>query len=160
MRPSTVHMASPDPFPAEALAHVAALVRRLRAGWNRLEKQPDLFDALTPPGDRVLAPAGKLSTARHAAAFANASDAAPQSIVQADCRVYQPTMPARSVVCVVTSPPYNLGKPYRSYDDNRPLAEYLAQQEFVAPEIARVLRPDGHRNPARQRGACARISRA
>jgi site-specific DNA-methyltransferase (adenine-specific) len=111
---------------------------------NHLEKQPGLFDALTPPGGRVPGPASKLPTARHLAAFASARDAAPQEIVQADCLAYLPTMPARSVACVVTSPPYNVARPYSSYDDNRPLAEYLAQQESVAREIARVLRTDGH----------------
>lgn len=33
---------------------------------------------------------------------------------------------ARSVDAVVTSPPYNLGIRYRSYDDGRPRSEYLA----------------------------------
>ena len=34
--------------------------------------------------------------------------------------------PAASVDVLVTSPPYNLGIQYRSYDDGRPRDEYLA----------------------------------
>src|SRR5689334_13865897 len=49
-----------------------------------------------------------------------------------------------SVAVVVTSPPYNFGKAYNSYNDNRPLNEYLAEQAAVAEQIARVLKPDGH----------------
>lgn len=34
-------------------------------------------------------------------------------------------LPKGSVDVVVTSPPYNLGKPYSAYDDDRPRADYL-----------------------------------
>jgi site-specific DNA-methyltransferase (adenine-specific) len=53
-------------------------------------------------------------------------------------------MPAGSIAAVVTSPPYNLGKAYSSYNDSRPLEEYLAEQADVAEQIARVLKLDGH----------------
>lgn len=50
---------------------------------------------------------------------------------------------AGSVDVVVTSPPYNLGVGYRSYDDMVPRAEYLAWTRSWATEVARVLSPGG-----------------
>jgi adenine-specific DNA-methyltransferase len=49
-------------------------------------------------------------------------------------------MPSKSVQLVVTSPPYNIGK---SYEKRAPLETYLAQQEAVIKECARVLSPGG-----------------
>jgi site-specific DNA-methyltransferase (adenine-specific) len=48
-----------------------------------------------------------------------------------------------SVSAVVTSPPYNIGIRYRSYDDSKPREEYLEWIERVAIEIVRVLAPEG-----------------
>ena len=48
-----------------------------------------------------------------------------------------------SISVVTTSPPYNQGVAYRSYDDDRDEAEYLAWMEQVFAEIKRVLTPDG-----------------
>jgi site-specific DNA-methyltransferase (adenine-specific) len=44
---------------------------------------------------------------------------------------------------VVTSPPYNLGVPYRSYADDRPRAEYLAWIGSFRNAVDRVLADDG-----------------
>ena len=44
---------------------------------------------------------------------------------------------------VVTSPPYNIGVGYGTYDDRRPCGEYLAWLTEVGLEVARVLKPDG-----------------
>lgn len=44
-----------------------------------------------------------------------------------------------AAACVVTSPPYNVGATYRGYDDSRPWAEYWADVELWAAEMARVL---------------------
>ena len=44
---------------------------------------------------------------------------------------------------VVTSPPYNLGLPYRSYRDRRPRAEYLAWVGAVGKAVAEALDADG-----------------
>jgi len=54
------------------------------------------------------------------------------------------TMRRQSVAAVVTSPPYNLGKSYSCHNDNMPEAKYLAWQDGVAQEIARLLVPEGH----------------
>ncbi len=53
------------------------------------------------------------------------------------------TIASDSVSVVVTSPPYNIGVQYRSYDDTRSRDEYLAWIESVANEISRVLHPAG-----------------
>lgn len=44
---------------------------------------------------------------------------------------------------VVTSPPYNIGVAYKTYQDSRPREEYLDWMEQVAQESKRVLKPDG-----------------
>ena len=44
---------------------------------------------------------------------------------------------------VVTSPPYNIGKLYNSYDDKREHGEYRAWCWEWAREILRVIKPDG-----------------
>jgi len=48
-----------------------------------------------------------------------------------------------TVDVVVTSPPYNLGVRYRSYDDRRPRAEYLAWIGKVRDAVAGALSPAG-----------------
>jgi site-specific DNA-methyltransferase (adenine-specific) len=44
---------------------------------------------------------------------------------------------------IVTSPPYNIGKVYRRYDDRKPREEYLAWIGEVAAESRRVLSDNG-----------------
>lgn len=58
-----------------------------------------------------------------------------------DCLNVLPTLDTDSVDVVVTSPPYNIGLGYRSYDDRRPERDYLDWLVEVATEIARVMRP-------------------
>lgn len=48
-----------------------------------------------------------------------------------------------SVDAVVTSPPYNLGIRYRSYDDSLPRSRYLAWTDAWAGAVARTLARDG-----------------
>jgi site-specific DNA-methyltransferase (adenine-specific) len=50
---------------------------------------------------------------------------------------------AKSVDVIVTSPPYNIGIAYKSYDDKRPRAEYLNWLQKIAVELARVLKTEG-----------------
>ena len=52
------------------------------------------------------------------------------------------TEPA-SISVVVTSPPYNIGVKYHTYEDAKPNEEYLAWIEQVAVELRRVLEPEG-----------------
>ena len=51
-----------------------------------------------------------------------------------------PQVPERFVRLVVTSPPYNLGKPYEEKQD---IQDYLKNQEQVIRECVRVLKDDG-----------------
>jgi len=48
-----------------------------------------------------------------------------------------------SIDMVITSPPYNIGKEYRLYRDDRPREEYLDWLEAVAGETRRVLSENG-----------------
>jgi site-specific DNA-methyltransferase (adenine-specific) len=66
-----------------------------------------------------------------------------QEIVLGDCEDELARMEAGSVDVVVTSPPYNIGVAYRSYDDRRPREEYLEWLRRIASAIGRVMREDG-----------------
>jgi site-specific DNA-methyltransferase (adenine-specific) len=50
---------------------------------------------------------------------------------------------ASSIDVIVTSPPYNIGVAYRSYNDRRPKEAYLAWLAGVGLEMKRVLKPEG-----------------
>jgi site-specific DNA-methyltransferase (adenine-specific) len=52
-------------------------------------------------------------------------------------------LPDGCVDVVVTSPPYNIGTPYNSHEDNLPFEKYLDWMQEVAGECRRVLREDG-----------------
>ena len=60
-----------------------------------------------------------------------------------DCIAGLKKMDADSVDVVVTSPPYNIGKKYATYNDVRPRDEYLDWMGFVAKETKRVLKENG-----------------
>lgn len=57
-------------------------------------------------------------------------------LYEGDCLELLPTIPDGFVRLVVTSPPYNLGKPYETRLD---MDEYLAQQRSVIEECVRAL---------------------
>ncbi len=65
------------------------------------------------------------------------------SIVNGDCVQGMRGMEPQSVDVVVTSPPYNIGKDYGSYDDDKGDSEYMDWCEEWAAEIRRVLKPQG-----------------
>lgn len=60
-----------------------------------------------------------------------------------DSRNLLKTIPDASVKLVITSPPYNIGKPYGKYKDKIPLNEWIALISDVTKEIYRILTPDG-----------------
>ena len=60
-----------------------------------------------------------------------------------DCRELLKKIPDNSVKLVVTSPPYNIGKPYGKYNDKVPLDEWKKLIDDVTKEIYRILTPDG-----------------
>lgn len=57
-------------------------------------------------------------------------------LYEGDCLDLLPRIPDEFVKLVVTSPPYNLGKPYETRLE---LSEYLAQQHMAIEECVRVL---------------------
>src|SRR4029077_4377727 len=61
----------------------------------------------------------------------------------ADCLDVFREWPAHSVDVIVTSPPYNLGVRYRTYQDTLGMAEYLEWTATWIAAASRVLRPEG-----------------
>ena len=66
-----------------------------------------------------------------------------QTVALGDCLTMIKGMRAAIVDVIVTSPPYNIGVAYRSYDDSQPRDAYLAWLKQVSKELARVLKADG-----------------
>lgn len=66
-----------------------------------------------------------------------------QTIHVGDCAALLSSLPEKSVDVVVTSPPYNIGLKYRSYDDGGDRAGYLAWLGGIGRLLHRVLRDDG-----------------
>lgn len=64
-------------------------------------------------------------------------------LIQGDCLDVLPTMENESVDLVITSPPYNLGKDYDSYEDDKRYFDYLDFLEKVWRGCYRVLRYNG-----------------
>jgi site-specific DNA-methyltransferase (adenine-specific) len=60
-----------------------------------------------------------------------------------DCVQVLAELPPRSIDVVVTSPPYNLGIQYRTYDDGQPRHDYLDWTGRWVAEVARVLAAQG-----------------
>jgi site-specific DNA-methyltransferase (adenine-specific) len=66
-----------------------------------------------------------------------------QRILSGDCLTVIKTLPTSSIDVVVTSPPYNIGVAYNSYQDSQPREAYLEWLGSVGEAISRVLRPNG-----------------
>jgi site-specific DNA-methyltransferase (adenine-specific) len=64
-------------------------------------------------------------------------------IMLGDCLESLETLDDKSVDIIITSPPYNIGKKYDSYDDSLPRNEYLSWMEKLGWELSRVLAIDG-----------------
>ena len=60
-----------------------------------------------------------------------------------DCRKLLKEIPDASVNIVVTSPPYNIGKPYGKYKDKIALNDWKELIRDVTNEVYRILTPDG-----------------
>ena len=60
-----------------------------------------------------------------------------------DCVTGQKNTPSNYIQLVVTSPPYNVQKPYNGYDDNMEYSKYLDFMKDVFTECLRVLKKDG-----------------
>ena len=60
-----------------------------------------------------------------------------------DCRELFKAIPDNSIRLIVTSPPYNIGKPYGKYKDKIALNDWEQLIDDVTKEACRVLTPDG-----------------
>src|SRR3990172_5439865 len=60
-----------------------------------------------------------------------------------DCLDVLAELPPASLGVVVTSPPYNLGVKYRTYEDDMPRGEYLAWSDRWIRAVRRALKPSG-----------------
>lgn len=61
-----------------------------------------------------------------------------------DCLIGMTKLADQSIDIIVTSPPYNLGINYSSYDDRKESNEYLSWLESIFVEAKRVLKDEGH----------------
>lgn len=50
----------------------------------------------------------------------------------------------KTIDCVITSPPYNIGLKYNKYKDKKPRDQYLEWIYDIFVEIKRILKDDGH----------------
>ena len=83
-------------------------------------------------------------SAPHAKLLANlTSGAATFRFYRGDCLEILDTFADGSIDAIVTSPPYNLGIRYRTYDDTMPRQQYLEWTAEWVKRAARVLTPDG-----------------
>ena len=80
---------------------------------------------------------------RHIADDENRWTVHDQTVVLGDCFEGLKALSDGSIDVVVTSPPYNIGISYRSYDDRRPRDEYLKWLSDIGAQIARVLTDGG-----------------
>jgi site-specific DNA-methyltransferase (adenine-specific) len=80
----------------------------------------------------------------HAKLNANlTSGSATFRFYRGDCLEILDTFAEGSIDVIVTSPPYNLGIRYRSYDDTMPREQYLEWTAEWVKRATRVLAPDG-----------------
>lgn len=61
-----------------------------------------------------------------------------------DCLEGMKSLPDKSIDIIVTSPPYNLGINYNSYQDTKSQDEYLNWLGLVFTETKRILKDEGH----------------
>lgn len=69
-------------------------------------------------------------------------DLGPHRIFMGDCLNVLRGLPPDSVDVIVTSPPYNIGVAYKSYNDRKPRESYLKWIADVGRELKRVMRDD------------------
>lgn len=73
----------------------------------------------------------------------NKETAGDLKVINADCHIAMLDIPQESVSVAVTSPPYNIGVLYNSYDDNKTQDAYLEWMSSVAKKLIHVLKPEG-----------------
>lgn len=66
-----------------------------------------------------------------------------QHVLLGDCFDHMASLPDGAVDVVVTSPPYNIGTEYASFDDRSSRDDYLSWMACFFAEVARILHPQG-----------------
>lgn len=64
-------------------------------------------------------------------------------LLHGDCLELMKDIPDGSVDLIVTSPPYNIGKVYKTYKDNLELEDYLSWCDSWLNELKRIVKEDG-----------------
>lgn len=80
---------------------------------------------------------------RNGTAEQNRWRVAGQQVILGDCLQELQSMHTSSVDVIVTSPPYNIGVAYKTYDDRRPREDYLKWLSKIGSELFRVLKDEG-----------------
>jgi site-specific DNA-methyltransferase (adenine-specific) len=65
------------------------------------------------------------------------------TILTGDCLTHLPSIPDNTVDVIITSPPYNIGINYKTYNDQKPRDVYLNWLKTIGVELFRVLKNDG-----------------
>lgn len=87
--------------------------------------------------------ARKMATPRSPAAAPSVWHIGRHKVILGDCLDQLGRLPAASVDVIITSPPYNIGVQYRSYEDRRPRDQYLSWLHEAGARLHRVLKEDG-----------------
>lgn len=66
-----------------------------------------------------------------------------QIVVLGDCLEVLKSLPDKFIDVFVTSPPYNIGLKYGTYQDNKPMDKYLDWLNQIFPQAKRKLKDDG-----------------
>lgn len=90
--------------------------------------------------DASKATAAKRTPSSSRAQANNVSQVGNQRIVQGDCLAILKGMSTASVDLVITSPPYNIGVAYKTYQDRQPRDGYLKWLAEIGQELSRVMR--------------------
>jgi site-specific DNA-methyltransferase (adenine-specific) len=65
-------------------------------------------------------------------------------IIHGDCLDLMQTMPENCIDLIVTSPPYNIGKPYSGYNDSLDFADYHQWLRKMCHAMYRVIKPNSN----------------
>ncbi len=64
-------------------------------------------------------------------------------VLQGDCLLILPTLPADSAQIIIADPPYNIGKDFGNASDKQPMGDYLLWCDQWLKECLRILKPNG-----------------
>jgi len=65
-------------------------------------------------------------------------------LINSNCLSYLKTQPDSIYDCIITSPPYNIGSKYSTYNDSLTYLDYLNTMTDIFKELNRTLKQNGH----------------